>query len=121
MAKKERLQLTFSMSSPLQRQAWELLCAVPKGERTREICRAVCQLYNVGLILDDVRNTVRDELRNGNYVPVEKVSSDTEARTKGAEDADELENVKIADGYMAFLSSLDDDDNDDVDDGDSDD
>ena len=108
MAKKERLQLTFSMSSPLQRQAWELLCAIPKGERTREICRALCQLYNVDLILDNVRNTVRDELRNGNFVPAEKAVNQEDTK-----EAEESESVKIADGYMAFLSSLDDDDDDD--------
>ena len=111
MAKKERLQLTFSMSSPLQRQAWELLCAIPKGERTREICRALCQLDNLDLILDNVRNTVRDELQNGNFVPAEKAARQED--TKGTEGTEEPENVKIADGYMAFLSSLDDDDDDD--------
>ena len=107
MAKKERLQLTFSMSSPLQRQAWELLCAIPKGERTREICRALCQLKNVDLILDNVRNTIRDELRNGNFVPAEKAVNQEDTR-----EIEGPESVKIADGYMAFLSSLDDDDDD---------
>ena len=107
MAKKERLQLTFSMSSPLQRQAWELLCAIPKGERTREICRALCQLDNLDLILDNVRNTVRDELRNGNFVPAEKAVNQEDTR-----EIEGPESVKIADGYMAFLSSLDDDDDD---------
>lgn len=97
--RKERLQLTFSMSSPLQRQAWELLCAIPKGERTREICRAVCQFYNVAMILDNVRSAIRDELRNGNFAPAENVDS-----AGGAED------VKIADGFLDFMSALDGDD-----------
>ena len=105
--RKERLQLTFSMSSPLQRQAWELLCAVPKGERTREICRAVCQFYNVGLILDDVRAVIRDELRNGNFVPVEK--------TEKEEEAEDPEDAEIADGFLDFMSALDNDDGDDSD------
>ena len=97
--RKERLQLTFSMSSPLQRQAWELLCAVPKGERTREICRAVCQFYNVALILDNVRTAIREELRNGNYVPAEKMDS-----------AGGVEDEEIADGFLDFMSALDGDD-----------
>ena len=111
--RKERLQLTFSMSSPLQRQAWELLCAVPKGERTREICRAVCQFYNVALILDNVRTAIREELRNGYFVPVEKADKE--------EDAGDPEDAEIADGFLDFMSALDDDDGDDGnDDGDSD-
>lgn len=105
MAKKERLQLTFSMSSPLQRQAWELLCAVPRGERTREICRAVCQFYNVGLILDNVRETVRNELRHGNFVTTEKAVS--------AKDGEDPEDGEIADGFLDFMSALDDDEEDD--------
>ena len=102
MAKKERLQLTFSMSSPLQRQAWELLCAIPKGQRTREICRAVCQFYDVGLILDNVRETVRDELRSGNFVPAEK-----------QEKPQDMEEGEIAEGFLNFMSALDDGDDED--------
>ena len=105
--RKERLQLTFSMSSPLQRQAWELLCAVPKGERTREICRAVCQFYNVGLILDDVRAAIREELRNGSFVLAETAVK--------AEEAGDSKDAEIADGFLDFMSALDDDDDGDGD------
>ncbi len=40
MAEKKRLNLSFSMSSPLQREAWKLLCAIPAGQRTDAVCRA---------------------------------------------------------------------------------
>ena len=36
---KKRLNLSFSMASPIQRQAWRTLMDIPAGERTGAVCR----------------------------------------------------------------------------------
>ena len=35
---KRRLNLALSMDNPLQKQAWEILCAAEPGTRTTMIC-----------------------------------------------------------------------------------
>ena len=64
MAEKRRLNLSFSMSSPLQREAWEILRAVPSGQRTEAVCRAVCRMREREALLEAVRQIIREELRN---------------------------------------------------------
>ena len=64
MAEKKRLNLAFSMSSPLQREAWEILRAVPSGQRTEAVCRAVCRMWEREALLEAVRQIIREELRN---------------------------------------------------------
>lgn len=59
---KRRLNLSFSMSSPFQRGAWELLSAVPPGQRTETVCRAVCRMCGQEFLLEAVRQTIREEL-----------------------------------------------------------
>ena len=84
--------MTFSMSSPVQRRAWELLCMLPKGKRTHEICRALCNSYD-GFALEDIRSVVREELKS---VSITK-NNNTE----------EMKDEEIGDGFLDFLSSLD--------------
>ena len=69
MAEKRRLNLSFSMASPLQRKAWSLLCAVPSGRRTDAVCRAVCQAQEQDELLEVVRTAIREELRDMNQLP----------------------------------------------------
>ena len=64
-----RLNLSFSMTSPLQREAWEILRAVPSGQRTEAVCRAVCQVRKQDVLLEAVRTAVREELRNMEQLP----------------------------------------------------
>ena len=64
MAEKRRLNLSFSMASPLQRDAWKILCAVPSGQRTEAVCRAVCKSCDESALLDAIRNVVREELQS---------------------------------------------------------
>lgn len=52
------------MSSPLQREAWEILRAVPSGQRTEAVCRAVCRMREREALLEAVRQIIREELRN---------------------------------------------------------
>ena len=40
---KKRINLSFSMSSPIQRRAWKKLTEIPAGQRTAAVCRMVCE------------------------------------------------------------------------------
>ena len=69
MAEKKRLNLSFSMAAPLQREAWKLLCAIPSGQRTDAVCRAVCRFHEQDALLKAVRAAIREELRNTEFIP----------------------------------------------------
>ena len=69
MAEKKRLNLSFSMASPLQREAWEILRAVPSGQRTEAVCRAVCRVREQDALLEAVRTAVREELHSMEQLP----------------------------------------------------
>ena len=60
---KKRLNLSFSMTSPIQRQAWKKLMDIPAGKRTEHVCRMICEHKNQQELLDAVRQTIRQELR----------------------------------------------------------
>ena len=76
MAEKKRLNLSFSMASPLQREAWKRLCAIPSGQRTEAVCRAVCRFHEQDALLRTVRSVIREELRGvESSSRTEKVSS----------------------------------------------
>ena len=59
MAEKRRLNLSFSLASPQQREAWRILRAIPSGRRTEAVCRAVCQAD----LADTIRTIIREELQ----------------------------------------------------------
>ena len=91
---KRRLNLSFSMSSPFQREAWELLSAVPPGQRIDAVCRAVCQMYGQKSLLETVRRTIREELRG-----VENISAKEESEQP-------QEAGDVGDDVLSFLSAL---------------
>ena len=74
MADKKRLNLSFAMSSPIQREAWELLSAVPPGQRVDAVCRAICQMYGQDSLLEVIRRTIREELRGVEMISAKKES-----------------------------------------------
>ena len=51
---KKRLNLSFSMASPIQRQAWKRLMDIPAGKRTEHVCRMICEHKNQQELLDAV-------------------------------------------------------------------
>ena len=69
------------MSSPIQREAWDLLCSIPAGQRTETVCRAVCRMYGEESLLDAVRQTIREELHGVEVIPAaeEKTEQPQEA------------------------------------------
>lgn len=69
MGKTRRLSVTLSMDSPLHREAWNLVSALPPGERTGAVCLAICLAFQSRKILEEVRRTIREELRNVRLQP----------------------------------------------------
>ena len=57
-----RIGITLFMSSPLQREAWAILSAIPARQRTEMICLALCREHERSEVLRIVREAVRDEL-----------------------------------------------------------
>ena len=94
MAEKKRLNLAFSMASPLQREAWKRLCAIPSGQRTDAVCRAVCRFHEQDALLAAVRSVIREELRNVEFISKTEKSE----QTKTGDAADE--------NVLGFLLSL---------------
>ncbi len=72
------------MASPFQREAWKRLCAIPSGQRTDAVCRAVCRMYEQDTLLETVRQIIREELRG-----VELISAKEKAEQPQAGDVDE--------------------------------
>ena len=72
------------MASPFQREAWERLCAIPAGQRTDTVCRAVCRMYEQESLLESIRQTIREELHS-----VEFISAKEESEQPQAGDVDE--------------------------------
>lgn len=64
MAEKRRLNLSFSLSSPYQREAWRILWAIPAGQRTDAVCRMVCKAQEQDALLSAMRGLIREELRD---------------------------------------------------------
>ena len=91
---KRRLNLSFSMSSPFQREAWELLSAVPPGQRIDAVCRAVCRMYGQESLLEAVRRTIREELRG------------VESFTAKEESEQPQEAGVVGDDVLGFLFAL---------------
>ena len=87
---KKRLNLSFSMASPIQRQAWKRLMDIPAGERTEHVCRMICEHKNQRELLEAVRQAVRQELQ-GSQIKI------TEAAPKAE---------SIQDDVLGFLAAL---------------
>ncbi len=79
MAEKRRLNLSFSMASPLQREAWKRLCAIPSGQRTDAVCRAVCRMYEQDALLEAVRQIIREELRGVEFISAKVITEQPQA------------------------------------------
>lgn len=96
MGKTRRLSVTLSMDSPLHREAWNLISALPPGERTGAVCLAICRAFQSQKILEEVRVTIREELRNVRLQPDGETNPASE--TGMGVDAD------VGD-YLKFLNS----------------
>lgn len=97
---RRRVNLSLSLSSPRQRQVWELLSAIPPGQRTDAVCRMVCGYQEQEALLETVRSVIREELQNGRFVHQEHTQSEQ------AGDVDE--------NVLGFLLSLQGEEGDDT-------
>lgn len=64
MAEKRRLNLSFSLASPQQREAWHILRSIPAGQRTDAVCRMVCRAHEQEALLSAIRGLIREELKD---------------------------------------------------------
>lgn len=64
MAEKRRLNLSFSLASPQQREAWSILRSIPAGQRTDAVCRMVCRAHEQEVLLSAIRGLIREELKD---------------------------------------------------------
>jgi hypothetical protein len=87
------------MDSPLHREAWNLVSALPPGERTGAVCLAICRAFQSWKILEEVRVTIREELRNVRLQPDAEANPSPETETTETKvDAD-------VGSYLRFLNS----------------
>lgn len=96
MNEKRRLNLSLSMASPLQRDAWVILSAIPAGQRTDAVCHAVCRAHGESSMLDALRAVLREEW-DGSGLKTEK--------TMRAQEVGD-----VGDDVLGFLSALQNDD-----------
>ena len=64
MDEKWRLNLSFSLASPQQREAWRILRSIPAGQRTDAVCRMVCRAHEQEALLSAIRGLIREELKD---------------------------------------------------------
>ena len=60
---KKRLNLSFSMTSPIQQRAWKKLMDIPAGQRSAAVCRMICEHREQQELLDAVLQAIRQELQ----------------------------------------------------------
>ena len=91
--KRVRLNLSLNLSVSHQREAWELLRAIPARQRTNAVCRMICQAGEQEIFLDAIRTVLREELGRVAFV------SETE-KQEPAQAGD------VDDDVLGFLRSL---------------
>ncbi len=92
---RRRLNLSLNLSAPHQREAWKLLCAIPDGQRTDAVCRAVCRFHEQDALLKNLRTVIREELRNVKFITA------TESKSVQPETGDAVD-----ESVLGFLRSL---------------
>lgn len=64
MSERRRLNLSLSMNTPHQREAWKILRTIPAGQRTDTVCRMICKAHGEDQLLNGLRLVIREELNN---------------------------------------------------------
>ena len=81
-----RFGTTLFLDNPLHRQAWEILSAIPAGQRTDAICQMVNGYMDQQALLDAVRGIIREELHGVSFVtekPQPEQAGDVDADVLG--------------------------------------
>lgn len=77
--KRARLNLSLNLSAPHQREAWNILRAIPAGQRTDAVCRMICKGHKQEDLLDSIRAVVREELHRVEFVSVKEKNEQPQA------------------------------------------
>ena len=77
--KRARLNLSLNLSAPHQREAWNILRAIPAGQRTDAVCRMICKGHKQEDLLDSIRAVVREELHRVEFVSVKEKTEQPQA------------------------------------------
>ncbi len=93
MADKRRVNLSLNLSTPHHREAWDIIRAIPAGQRTDALCRMICKGHRRDRLLEEIRAVVREELHS-----VEFVSAKEKTEQPGAGELD--------DNVLGFLLAL---------------
>lgn len=94
MVEKRRLNLSFSMAAPHQREAWKLLRDIPSGQRTDAVCRMILEHRSQKELLETVRAVIREELRS------------IQIASQQIEQPERQEAGNVSDDVLGFLLSL---------------
>lgn len=78
--KRARLNLSLNLSAPHQREAWNILRAIPAGQRTDAVCRMICKGHKQEDLLDSIRAVVREELHRVEFVSVKEKNEQPQAQ-----------------------------------------
>ena len=79
MPEKRRLNLSLNLSAPHQREAWNILRAIPAGQRTDAVCRMICEARTQEKLLDSIRTVFQEELRRVEFVSVKEKAEQPQA------------------------------------------
>ncbi len=79
MADKRRLNLALNLSAPHQREAWNILRAIPAGQRTDAVCRMICEGHKRETLLDSIRMVMREELHSIEFISVKEKPDEPQA------------------------------------------
>lgn len=63
MRDERRLTFALDMNIGYQRQAWGMISAIPRGQRTETVCRMLLEHRNHVSLLGIIRKAVREELQ----------------------------------------------------------
>ncbi len=79
MADKRRVNLSLNLSAPHQREAWNILRAIPAGQRTDAVCRMICKGHRREDLLEGIRMVVREELHSVEFVSAKEKTGQPQA------------------------------------------
>ena len=68
MAEKRRVNLSLNLSASHQREAWDIIRAIPAGQRTDAVCRMICKGYKREDLLDSIRRIIREDLLSMEFI-----------------------------------------------------
>ena len=79
MADQRRLNLALNLSAPHQREAWNILRAIPAGQRTDAVCRMICEGHKRETLLESIRAMLREELNQVEFVSAKEKTDEPQA------------------------------------------